>query len=213
MSYPRVIENLIERLMKLPGIGRRSAERIVFWMLNNPREDVFKLSEGIVDLKENLRFCRICNNFAEQDVCTICTDTNRDQHTICVVENPKDAAAIEKTGMFKGQYHVLLGSIAPAEGRGPDDLHLDKLIRRVTEDGMQEVVIATDADMEGELTSLHVIKILKPLGVKVSRIGIGLPAGGAVEFADMSTLAMSFKSRRDVMDIPAKTLDPIANCP
>lgn len=217
MNYPRIIENLIEQLMKLPGVGRRSAERIVFWLLNNPAEESRKLSACVSELKEKLRFCRLCNNFTETDVCPVCMDTTRDANIICVVENPKDAIAIEKTGHFKGQYYVLLGTISPSDGQGPEELNLDKLLAKVRADGIREVVIATDADMEGELTALHIIKILKPLGVKISRIGIGIPAGGSVEFADMSTLAMSLRSRKNVVEaqavpavqaVPAETAMP-----
>ena len=200
MNYPSVIEHLIERLMELPGVGRRSAERMVFWMLNNPRESVDKLAECIVDLREKLRFCCRCNNFTEQDICPVCADPSRDPSILCVVENPKDAIAIEKTGMFKGHYFVLLGTISPSDGQGPDDLALQKMIDIIERDAVREVVIATDADIEGELTALHLIKTIQPLGVKISRIGIGIPAGGAVEFADLSTLTMSFRSRRDVID-------------
>jgi recombination protein RecR len=217
MSYPKVIENLIEHLMQLPGVGRRSAERMVLWLLSHPAENAERLSVGIRELKEKLRFCRICNNFTEGETCTICNDPARDPHSICVVENPKDAIAIENTGLFNGRYYVLLGTIAPSEGVGPDDLRLEKLIQRIKADQVQEVVIATDADMEGELTSLHIMKVLKPLGIKVSRIGIGLPAGGAVEFADLSTLAMAIKSRRDVehADAPKGSMTPqtIENLP
>jgi recombination protein RecR len=199
MSYPRVIENLIEQLTKLPGVGRRSAERMVLWMLNQPSETTEGMSTSIRELKEKLRFCTICNNFTETDTCRICADVSRDPEVICVVENPKDAIAIEKSGAFKGHYYVLLGSIAPAEGLGPDDLNISKLLEKVRTGKVREVVLATDADMEGELTALHLIKILRPFDIKVSRIGIGLPAGGAVEFADISTLSMSFSSRREVI--------------
>jgi recombination protein RecR len=198
MSYPKVIENLIEQLMRLPGIGRRSAERIVFCLLDRDDEDSRRLSGAISELKEKLRFCKLCNNFAELEVCPICMDVTRDSQTICVVESPKDAIAIEKTGSFKGQYYVLLGVISPSDGQGPDDLNTAKLLHKVRTENIQEVVIATDADMEGELTALHLIKLLRPLGVRISRIGVGIPAGGSVEFADLSTLTMSFKSRRDV---------------
>jgi recombination protein RecR len=203
MSYPRVIENLIEQLTQLPGVGRRSAERMVFFLLNAPAENSERFAESILDLRTKLRFCRICNNFTETDICPICADTTRDNTVICVVENPKDAIAIEKTGNYKGQYFVLLGAISPAEGRGPDDVDLNKLIRRVVEDNssIKEVVLATDADMEGELTALHIIKALQPYGVKISRIGIGIPAGGSVEFADISTLTMSLNARREVADM------------
>jgi len=200
MNYPRVTENLIEQLMKLPGIGRRSAERIVFWLLNNQAEESQKLSSGIMELKEKLRFCKLCNNFTEAEVCPICMDPGRDSGIICVVENPKDAIAIEKTGHFKGQYYVLLGTISPADGQGPDDLNLEKLIHKIRTETIREVVIATDADMEGELTALHIIKTLRPLDVKVSRIGIGIPAGGSVEFADISTLTMSLRSRKSLVE-------------
>lgn len=200
MSYPRVIETLIEQLTRLPGIGRRSAERIVFHLLNAATEESERFSNAILDLKSKLRFCRICNNFTEGEVCPICADSARDTHVICVVETPKDAIAIEKTGSFKGQYFVLLGAISPSEGRGPDDVDLNKLFRRLEDpsQGVREVVIATDADMEGELTALHLVKVLQPYGVKISRIGIGLPSGGSVEFADMSTLTMSMNARREV---------------
>lgn len=199
MSYPRVIEDLIEQLTRLPGVGRRSAERMVFWMLNHSREEVDRLSECITNLREKLRFCQLCNNFTEQDVCQVCTDTMRDRQLLCIVENPKDAAAIEKTGAFKGHYFVLLGTVVPSEGQGPEDMPLRKLFHKIGTFGVREIVIATDADIEGELTALHLAKALQPLALKVSRIGIGLPAGGAVEFADISTLSMALKSRRDVM--------------
>lgn len=200
MGYPEVIEQLIERLMKLPGVGRRSAERMIFWMLNATPEDTMGLAVSIKNLKEKLRFCKICNNFTEQEHCKVCEDVTRDQSIICVVENPKDAVAIESTGTYNGRYFVLLGTVLPSEGQGPEDLHLHKLMQLVREKDIQEVVLATDADMDGELTALHITKMLTPLGVKISRIGIGLPAGGAVEFADMSTLAMSLKSRRSLSE-------------
>ncbi|MBF0387301.1 MAG: recombination protein RecR [Candidatus Omnitrophica bacterium] len=204
MGYPKVIEDLIESLMKLPGIGRRSAERIIFWLLDHSDDDAAVLAERVLELKAKLRFCRLCNNFTEIDTCPICTDQTRDSAILCVVENPKDAMAIEKTGFFKGQYFVLLGTVAPSEGQGLEDLALHKLFNKIKADGVTEVVIATDADLEGELTALHLIKALRPLDIKVSRIGIGLPAGGAVEFADMSTLSMSFKSRREVVPLAAQ---------
>jgi recombination protein RecR len=213
MSYPRVIEDLIENLMKLPGVGRRSAERMVFWLLNNSADDSRRLAESIMELKEKLRFCRICNNFTEGDTCAICNDPARDPRIVCVVENPKDAVAIESTGMFNGRYFVLLGTIAPSDGQGPEDLNLHKLLQRIKTDNVEEVVIATDADMEGELTALHLMKVLKPLEIKVSRIGIGLPAGGSVEFADMSTLAMSLRSRRDVLEKEVPKQEAVDNFP
>ena len=198
MSYPRLIENLIIKLMKLPGVGRRSAERIVFYFLNSPKEEVKELCEDIGQLKSGMMFCRICNNLSETETCLICNDQVRDRKMICVVEDPKDLLAIERTGTYRGLYHVLLGSIAPAEGRGPEDLKIPQLIKRVTEENIKEVVIATDADTEGETTALYVTRELKSTGVKISRIGLGLPVGSALEYADLSTLSMSLASRREI---------------
>lgn len=198
MAYPRLIENLIEKLTKLPGVGRRSAERMVFWFLNNPQEDVISLANNIVQLKEGLRFCRLCNNLSETEICMICSDTRRDEATICVVEDPKDLLAIERTGTYRGHYHVLLGAISPADGKGPDDLKIQHLIKRVATQNIKEVVIATDADTEGETTALYLTRELKFTGVKLSRIGLGIPVGSALEYADMSTLSMSLACRRQI---------------
>jgi len=198
MSYPRLIESVIDQLIKLPGIGRRSAERIAFWFLNNPREEAEKAANGILKLKDGLRFCVLCNNFSETEICPICRDPGRDRKTICVVENPKDLLAIEQTRVYRGLYFVLLGAIAPTEGRGPDDLHLEKLIKLIKDQSVTEVIIATDADTEGEMTALHIQKVLKPLGLKLSRIGLGLPVGSSLEYADLSTLTMSMTARKEV---------------
>ncbi|OGX32617.1 MAG: recombination protein RecR [Omnitrophica WOR_2 bacterium RIFCSPHIGHO2_01_FULL_48_9] len=200
MSYPRLIEKIIEKLVKLPGIGRRSAERIVFWLLDSPPEAAQELAQAIVSLKEGLHFCRLCNNLSETEICMICSDTNRDEATLCVVESPKDLLAIERTGSYRGHYHVLLGAIAPSEGRGPDDLKIPQLIQRVIRQNIREVVIATDPDTEGEMTALYISKELKSLGLKISRIGLGIPVGSAVEYADLSTLTMSLNSRRQILD-------------
>jgi recombination protein RecR len=196
--YPRLIENLIDRLSKLPGIGRRSAERIMFWMLSQSIEDVKSLADSIVQLKEGLRFCKQCNHLTENEICMVCSDPGRDRKMICVVESPKDLLAIERTGSFRGIYYVLLGNISPTEGRGPEDLNISKLLSRIPQEGITEVVIATDPDTEGEMTSLYLAKQLKPLGVIVSRIGLGIPVGSAVEYVDLSTLTMSLNSRRQV---------------
>lgn len=200
MSYPKLIETLIEKLCKLPGIGRRSSERIVFYLLNQSKEDVHGLAESLIKLKEGLMFCRVCNNLSDTEVCLVCSDTNRDDKLVCVVENPKDLLAIERTGSYKGLYHVLLGTISPAEGRGPDSLKIQHLLKRVGSENIKEVVIATDPDNEGEMTALYLVKELKPLGVKISRIGFGIPVGSSVEFSDMSTLGVSLNSRRTITD-------------
>jgi len=199
MSYPKLIENCIERLNKLPGVGRRSAERMVFWLLNHSAEESHALSESIVNLKEGMMFCRICNNLSDTEMCIICSDTARDEKTICVVENPKDLLAIERSGSYKGHYHVLLGNISPSDGRGPEHIKIQHLINRVTTRDVNEVIIATDPDNEGEMTSLFLIKQLTPLNVKISRIGLGLPMGSAVEYADISTLSMSLTARREIV--------------
>jgi len=194
--YPKLIENLIERLTKLPGIGRRSAERIVYWMLAQDAQDVKALADSIQQLKEGLRFCKQCNHLSEQELCLVCADSNRDRKIICIVESPKDLLAIERTGSYRGIYYVLLGNISPAEGRGPDDLNLPKLISRIKDEGIAEIVIATDPDAEGEMTALYLSKELKNLGARISRIGLGIPVGSAVEYVDISTLTMSMNSRR-----------------
>lgn len=196
--YPKLIENLLDQLSKLPGVGRRSAERIVFWMLSRDAASVKALADSISALKENLRFCSACNHLTENQLCNICLDQSRDRSIICVVESPKDLLAIERTGSFRGLYYVLLGNISPADGRGPEDLNIRKLINRIKDEGIAEAILATDPDAEGEMTALYLAKEIKGTGAKVSRIGLGLPVGSAVEFVDMSTLTMSLNSRRVV---------------
>jgi recombination protein RecR len=176
-TYTESIEKLIERLIKLPGIGRRSAERIVGYMLNASSEEVRLLSESIKLMKETVRLCRICNNLSEQDLCAICRDSRRRQEVICIVERPGDVTAIEKAGTYDGAYHVLMGAISPLEGKGPSDLKIGGLIQRVKQNNIKEIIIATDADTEGETTALYLTKVLKPFGVQLSRIGLGLPVG------------------------------------
>jgi recombination protein RecR len=192
------IERLIEHLMKLPGIGRRSAQRIVFHLLDVSKEEVGALNEAITNVKASVRFCNVCNNFSETEVCGICRDEKRDKSLICVVESPKDVENIERSGNFRGSYHVLLGAISPLEGRGPHDLKVDGLIKRVKSGSISEVVIATDSDTEGEATAIYLTKLLRPLGVKVMRIGIGLPVGSNLEYADSATLARAIEGRREM---------------
>jgi recombination protein RecR len=197
-AYTESIEKLIERLMKFPGIGRRSAERIIGYILNAPRDEIQGLSEALSKVKENIRFCRICNNFSEQELCRICQDSRRKKDIVCIVEKPSDVSAIEKAGNFNGVYHVLLGSISPLEGKGPSDLKIDGLLQRIKQDNIQEVIIATDADTEGEITALYLTKLIKPLGVKLMRLGIGIPMGSNLEYADATTLSKALESRRPV---------------
>ena len=200
MAYPKLIEQLITKFSKLPGIGRRSAERIAFWFLDHSREDAEMLTKSIIDLKDGLKFCRVCNNLSDTEICLVCSDTARDEKIICVVENPKDLLAIEQSGSYKGHYHVLLGTISPADGCGPEDLKISQLINRVRTQNIEEVVIATDPDNEGEMTALYLVDQLRPLKVKISRISIGIPMGSSLEYADMSTLGMSLMTRREISE-------------
>lgn len=197
MNYPESVEKLIQEFVKLPGIGRRSAERIVFHFLNNSsRDDISLLSQRLIDLKEKVSLCKRCHNLSEQEECDICRNPRRNKGVLCVVERPNDVTSIEKTGTFDGLYHVLLGAIAPLEGKGPGDLKIDSLLSRIKQETIQEVIIATDSDTEGETTSLYLTKVLKPLGVRVSRIGVGLPMGSNLEYADSATLSKALESRR-----------------
>lgn len=197
-AYTESIEKLIKGLIKLPGIGRRSAERIVGYILDASKDEIKFLSEAIARVKDNVRFCRICNNLSEQELCKICQDNLRQKDIVCIVGKPSDVMAIEKTGSFKGVYHVLLGSISPLEGIGPSDLRIDGLIDRLKQNNTKEVIIATDADTEGETTAIYIAKLIKPLGVNVSRIGLGIPVGSNLEYADSSTISKAIESRRAI---------------
>ncbi len=196
--YPESIKKLIEKLIRLPGIGRRSAERIVGYILEASPQEIKLLAEAISKVKDKVKLCKICNNLTEQEICAICSGHGRQKSLICIVENPSDVTAIEKAGNFKGLYHVLLGSIAPLEGRGPLDLKIDGLMERLKKDAVQEVIIATDADTEGETTALYLTKLIKPLGVKLTRIGMGIPMGSNLEYADSTTLSKALESRREI---------------
>jgi recombination protein RecR len=197
-TYTDSIEKLIEYLVKLPGIGRRSAERIITHILAASKEEVKGLSEALQKVKEQVRFCRVCNNLSDSEICKVCGDARRHKEILCVVEKPSDVTAIEKAGNFNGVYHVLLGSISPLEGKGPSDLKTEGLVQRIQEGQVKEVIIATDADMEGETTALYLTKLLKPLGVPLTRIGVGLPVGSNLEYADSPTLSKAMESRRAI---------------
>ncbi|MFA5430822.1 MAG: recombination mediator RecR [Candidatus Omnitrophota bacterium] len=196
--YPASVEILIEKLTKFPGVGRRSAERIVNYILQAPKEDIKALSGAIDSVKENVRLCSVCNNLSEGEVCAICANERRRKDLVCVVEKPADVTAMEKAGRYEGVYHVLMGSISPLEGRGPADLKLDGLYNRIKQGNISEVIIATDADTEGETTAMYLTGVLKSLSVRVSRIGLGLPVGSNLEFADSETLFKAMESRRDL---------------
>jgi len=197
-NYTASIEELIKCLIKLPGLGRRSAERIVAHVLGASKDEIRILSESLAKVKESVRSCRVCNNLSEEETCKICQDVRRQNDIVCVVEKPSDVTAIEKAGNFHGVYHVLLGSISPLEGRGPSDLKIDGLIERIKQGTIKEIIIATDADTEGETTAMYLSKLLKPLGVRLSRIGLGIPVGSNLEYADATTLSASLESRRTI---------------
>lgn len=194
--YTESIEKLIESLTKFPGVGRRSAERMVGYVLKASNEEMRACAHALIKVKENVRFCALCNNLSERELCAVCDDDRRRKDVICVVEKPSDVTAIEKAGNYHGVYHVLLGAISPLEGMGPSDLKIDALLRRIKENAVQEIIIATDADTEGETTAIYLAKVLKPLAVPVSRIGLGLPVGSNLEFVDSSTLSKSLEARR-----------------
>jgi len=199
VTYARPLVKLLELLEKLPGIGPRSAERIAFYLLRMAKEDAHQLAQAIVDVKERLRFCEICFNLSEAVRCQVCQDPARDPSLLCIVEDPKDVLAIEKTGAFRGLYHVLLGAIAPLEGIGPELLKIDELLRRLSDGVIQEVILATDADRDGETTAAYLAKLLRAHNaLKVTRLASGLPVGSHLEYADQATLAKALEGRREL---------------
>ncbi len=198
-SYAKPVEVLIDELGRLPGIGPKSAQRIAFHLLKVDRIDTDRLANAIVELKEKISFCERCFNVSEEAECTICNDSRRDQHILCVVEEPKDISAIEKTGSFKGRYHVLLGVINPLEGIGPEQIKIRELALRVASEDITEVILCTNPNMEGETTASFIAtKILKPFEITVTRLASGLPVGGDLEYADELTLGRALKGRQAV---------------
>ena len=198
MNYARPLLRLLELLEKLPGIGPRSAERIAFYLLRASKEDVHQLANAIADVKDSLRFCEVCFNLSESSRCQICQDPSRDPSVLCLVEEPKDVLAIEKTGAFRGLYHVLLGAIAPLEGIGPELLKLDELLQRLSNGAIREIVIATDADKDGETTAAYLAKLLRSHPVKLTRLASGIPVGSHLEYADPATLTKALEGRREL---------------
>lgn len=184
--------------MQLPGIGRKSAERLAFAVLGMPREEAAGIAQAILDLKNNSRYCTICNNITEEEVCGICRDAARDSTRICVVEEPSNILILEKSGIFRGRYHALLGAIAPLDGVGPEDLKIDGLLERLRAGAIKEVIIATNPTVKGETTALYLSKLIKPLGISVSRIAYGLPVGGDIEYADENTVQRALEGRREM---------------
>lgn len=194
--YEGIVQDLIDEFGRLPGIGPKSAQRITFHILQTRSFDVQRLSELLVEVREKVRFCSKCGNVTEEELCSVCRDPRRDTTLLCVVEEPKDVLAIEKTRQFKGLYHVLGGAISPIDGIGPDDLSIAQLMQRLTSEDIHEVIIATDPNLEGEATAAYLSRLLKTIEVPVSRLASGLPVGGDLEFADEVTLGRAFEGRQ-----------------
>lgn len=196
--YAAPVARLIEQLAKLPGVGSKTAQRLAFYILDMPVGEVEQLSHAIVDARLNIKYCRVCCNITDTEVCSICSNTKRDAGVICVVEDPKDVVAMEKTREFKGLYHVLHGAISPMEGIGPEEIKLKELIKRVSETEVKEIIVATNPNIEGEATAMYISKLLKPAGIKVTRIAHGVPVGGDLEYADEVTLMKALEGRREI---------------
>jgi recombination protein RecR len=197
-NYAAPVQDLIDELGRLPGIGPKSAQRIAFHLLKLAREDALRLARAITEAKDRVSFCRRCFNVGEGEECEICLDTRRDGTVVCVVEEPRDIVAVERTGEFRGRYHVLQGAISPIEGVGPDQLRVKELLARLDPEGVTEVILCTNPNLEGEATAMYLGRLLKPLGLRVTRIASGLPVGGDLEYADELTLGRALEGRRDV---------------
>lgn len=196
MNSAPSIQKLLDELGRLPGVGPKSAQRIAYWILNTDRQTALRLAEAIVEVKDTVRFCSRCFNYAEGDLCEICSSGKRDPACVCVVSEPRDIPPIERTAAFNGTYHVLGGALSPMEGIGPDDLHVAELMQRLSDGQVQEVLLATNPNVEGETTAAYLARLIKPLGVKVTRLASGLPVGGDLEFADEVTLGRAIEARR-----------------
>ena len=196
--YEGVVQDLIDELGRLPGVGPKGAQRIAFHLLAADPTDVRRLAEVLLEVKDKVRFCRICGNVAEQDECRICRDPRRDLTVLCVVEESKDVVAVERTREFRGRYHVLGGAISPIEGIGPDDLRVKELMTRLADGTVTELILATDPNLEGEATATYLARLVKPMGLKVTRLASGLPVGGDLEYADEVTLGRAFEGRRQL---------------
>jgi recombination protein RecR len=197
MSLPDPLTRLIEELQRLPGIGPKGAQRLAFYILKTPRDQTDRLIDALRDMKERVTYCSVCNNITDADPCAYCRSETRDRHVICVVEEPQNVAAIEKTREFKGLYHVLMGALSPLQGVGPDDLKIKGLLARIG-NGVTEVILATNPNVEGEATAIYLARLLKPLGVKVTRIAMGVPVGSDLEYADEVTMHKALEGRREV---------------
>ena len=195
---PEPLARLVEQLQKLPGIGAKGAQRLAFHILKNPRDEAERLCDAIREVKERVTYCSTCNNITDQDPCVFCTNPSRDQRVICVVEEPQNVSVVEKTREFRGVYHVLMGALSPLHGVGPDDLKITGLLSRVGNGGVEEIILATNPTVEGEATALYLARLLKPLGVRVTRIAMGIPVGSDLEYADEVTMSRAMEGRREV---------------
>ncbi len=197
-DYAEPIERLIDEFRKLPGIGSKSAQRLTYSLLRRPREDAERLSNAIMAIKDQVRICSQCNNYSDRDPCEYCSNTRRSNDTICVVEEPYDIIAIERTREYHGRYHVLHGVLSPINGIGPEDLKLKNLLERLREGNVREVILATNPNVEGEATAMYIAKLLNPIGVKVSRIALGIPVGSDLEYADEVTMSKALEHRHEI---------------
>jgi recombination protein RecR len=197
--YPEPVARLIDALQRLPGIGPKTAQRLTFFLLKRPTEEVRELSASLMAVKERIVHCSTCFNVTDQDPCRICADPARDGAVVCVVEEPNDLLAMERTGEFKGRYHVLLGALSPLDGIGPDDLKVRELLLRLETGEAREIILATNPNVEGEATALYLARLMRPLGVRITRIARGLPVGGDLEYADQVTLSKALEGRREIV--------------
>ena len=196
MQSAPALQKLLDELERLPGIGAKSAQRIAYWMMNTDSATVLRLADAITEVKQTVHFCTRCFNYAESDLCEICRAEERDTGVICVVSEPRDIAAIERTGAFSGLYHVLGGELSPMEGVGPDDLHISDLLRRLASEDIREIILATNPNVEGETTAAYLARLVKPLGIEVSRLASGMPVGGELDFVEEVTLSRAIEARR-----------------
>jgi recombination protein RecR len=197
-DYAEPIAKLIEEFRRFPGIGQKTAQRLTYDVLRRSRDDAERLSRAILDVKDRISYCSVCNNFSDQDPCQYCSSSSRSAETICVVEEPKDVLSVEKTREYRGQYHVLHGALSPINGVGPEDLKIKNLLERLQSGAVREIILATNPNVEGEATAIYLAKLLKPLGVKVSRIALGVPVGSDLEFADEVTMSKALEGRREL---------------
>ena len=198
MHYPEPISKLIDSFMKLPGIGPKTAVRLAFFVLDMKEDDVLGFAKALVNAKRDLAYCSVCGHITDRDPCYICDDSHRDQSVVCVVQEPKDVIAMEKMKEYQCVYHVLRGAISPMEGIGPEDINIPQLLKRLQDETVQEVILATNPNIEGEATAMYISRLLKPTGIKVTRIAHGLPVGGDLEYADEVTLSKALEGRREI---------------